>query len=384
MGLFIPRTNITLDTLDLELVTDGECLEAPLHRTRHTLLPEWYPQSGVQLTWPHADTDWAPMLPQVTACYVRLAFAIASREPLLIVHPRPDEVRQLLDEQLPRRATQNITYFACPTDDTWARDHAFLTVIDTSGIRLMDYRFDGWGGKFEATHDNAINRHLFDAGIVGGSYVDCLDFTLEGGSIESDGCGTLLTTSACLLNPNRNSELDKGQIELRLCRDFGADRVLWLDHGALEGDDTDSHIDTLARLCPSGTILYVRCDDPADSHYAELQDMERQLQSFRTTDGQPYRLIPVPLPDAIHDDEGERLPATYANYLVINNAVIYPTYGQRDKDEMAGRQIQLAFPNHEVVGIDCTPLIYQHGSLHCATMQYPKGALRLPTPNPNV
>lgn len=383
MGLFTLPPKTSKEMQDLELIADGERLETPFHRTRHTLLPEWYPQSGVQLTWPHSETDWAPMLPQVTACYVRIAFAIASREPLLIIHPHPDEVRRLLDEQLPRRATQNITYFACPTDDTWARDHAFLTVIDTAGLHLLDYRFDGWGGKFEAARDNAINRNLYDAQLTGGTYVDCLDFTLEGGSIESDGCGTLLTTSACLLNPNRNPQLDKGQIELRLCHDFGADRILWLDHGALEGDDTDSHIDTLARLCPSDTILYVHCDDPSDCHYASLLAMEQQLQSFRTTGGHPYRLIPLPLPDAIHDEQGERLPATYANYLVINNAVLYPTYGQRDKDELACRQIQLAFPNLEVVGIDCTPLIHQHGSLHCATMQYPKGALRL-SPHPSV
>ena len=169
-------------------------------------------------------------------------------------------------------------------------------------------------------------------------------------------------------------------MELRLAEDFGIDRVLWLDHGALAGDDTDSHIDTLARLCPHDTILYVRCDDTADEHYAELRAMEEQLQTFLTREGKPYRLLALPLPDAIYDEDGERLPATYANYLVMNSAVLYPTYNQPEKDRAAKAIIQRAFPTHEIVGIDCTALIVQHGSLHCATMQFPKGVVGSSTP----
>ena len=169
-------------------------------------------------------------------------------------------------------------------------------------------------------------------------------------------------------------------MELRLEEDFGVDRVLWLDHGALAGDDTDSHIDTLARLCPHDTILYVRCDDTADEHYAELRAMEEQLQTFLTREGKPYRLLALPLPDAIYDEDGERLPATYANYLVMNTAVLYPTYNQPEKDHAAKAIIQKAFPTHEIVGIDCTALIVQHGSLHCATMQFPKGVVGSSTP----
>ena len=169
-------------------------------------------------------------------------------------------------------------------------------------------------------------------------------------------------------------------MELRLAEDFGVDRVLWLDHGALAGDDTDSHIDTLARLCPHDTILYVRCDDTADEHHAELQAMEQQLQTFQTREGKPYRLLALPLPDAIYDEDGERLPATYANYLVMNTAVLYPTYNQPEKDHAAKAIIQKAFPTHEIVGIDCTALIVQHGSLHCATMQFPKGVVGSSTP----
>ena len=375
MGLFATLPQPPQNDFDLNALLGEEQTEAPIRRMRRALLAEWFPQSGVQLTWPHAETDWAPMLERVTACYIRLAYEIATRETLLIVHPRPEEVRTLLENRLPRRATDHIRYFACPTNDTWARDHAFLSVVDTAGIELMDYRFNGWGGKFPASLDNAINRRLSDAGVLCGRYVDRLSFELEGGSVESDGCGTLLTTSQCLLNPNRNPQFSKEEIEGRLREDFGAAHVLWLDHGALAGDDTDSHIDTLARLCPHDTILYVRCTDEHDAHYADLQAMERQLQQFRTAEGQPYRLLPLPMPAAIHDSEGQRLPATYANYLVMNSAVLYPTYGQPALDEEAAGIIQKAFPRYDIVGVDCLPLIEQHGSLHCATMQYPKGVL---------
>ena len=375
MGLFSlpPKTPEIYSNLELFKQADG--LETGISRFRRMLAPEWFPQSGIQLTWPHAGTDWNYMLDKVTACYLRLAYEIAVRERLLIVCPDPAEVERLLNEQLPKKATENITYFACPTNDTWARDHAFLSVVDTDGVHLLDYRFNGWGGKFEASLDNAINRRLYEQGAVKGLYTDRLDFELEGGSIESDGMGTLLTTTECLLNPNRNPQLDKTQIELRLREDFGAEHILWLEHGALAGDDTDSHIDTLARLCPQDTILYVKCYRTDDEHYAELQKMEEQLQTFRTHEGKPFRLIALPLPEAIHDEEGQRLPATYANYLVMNRAVLYPTYAQPALDEQARLAIEKAFPGYSVVGIDCRALIYQHGSLHCATMQYPKGVL---------
>ncbi len=344
---------------------------------KRTLAPEWALQSGVQLTWPHAGTDWAYMLSDVTECYLSLAYEIARRETLLIVCPNPDEVQSLLQSRLPQSALRNVRFKQCPTNDTWARDHAFLTVKTDTGLELLDFRFNGWGGKFEASLDNAINRHLVegDAPCLRGKYVDCLDFELEGGSIEVDGLGTLLTTTTCLLNPNRNSQLDRAHIEQLLCDRLGVSRILWLENGALAGDDTDSHVDTLARLCPDNTIVYVQCTDPSDEHYASLQLMEQELQDFRTAQGNPYRLVPVPLPKAIFDEEGQRLPATYANYLVMNDAVLFPTYAQPENDEMARQALQQAFPTREMVPVDCRALIQQHGSLHCATMQYPKGAL---------
>ncbi len=365
--------------LDLDLFHQGDHNEEVIRQHRRTMPAEWFPQSGVQLTWPHSGTDWAYMLDEVTECYLRMAYEIATRETLLIVTPEPDAVRKLLENRLPHRATDHIIYKECPTNDTWARDHAFISVLAPSGPELLDFRFNGWGGKFNATLDNAINRHIHRDGTVKGRYIDQLGFELEGGSIESDGCGTLLTTSTCLLNPNRNPEYTKEQITLKLQDCLGIDRILWLDHGNLAGDDTDAHIDTLARLCPDDTIMYVACDDKSDIHYEELRLMEEQLQTFLTPSGQPFRLVSLPLPDAIYDEDGERLPATYANFLIMNSAVLYPTYGQPAKDEAARRALSKVFSKMDLVGIDCCPLIKQHGSLHCATMQYPKGILSCPS-----
>ena len=349
----------------------------PTVQIKRTLAPEWARQSGVQLTWPHANTDWAYMLPQVTECYLRLAFEIATRETLLIVTPDVEATQALINERLPQRATQNIIYHQCPTNDTWARDHAFLTIMSNTGAELLDFRFNGWGGKFAAQLDNAINKSLVSGTkpLLKGKYIDFLDFELEGGSIEVDGQGTLLTTSECLLNPNRNPQLDKAHKEALLKERLAIDRVLWLDHGYLAGDDTDSHIDTLARLCPNNTIVYVRCTDPTDEHYPALQAMEKQLRTFTTAKGAPYKLIALPMAQAVYDENGERLPATYANYLVMNHAVLYPTYAQPDNDAQAARALRQAFPDRDIVGVDCRALIRQHGSLHCVTMQYPWGVL---------
>ena len=371
-----------------------------IRRKKRTLPAEWAPQSAIQLTWPHAATDWAPMLSRVTECYLKMAFEMASRQPLLIVTPEPENLRLLLKQRLPGNVLENIGIAKAKTDDTWARDHGFITVEDTDGWHLLDFRFNGWGGKFEARNDNAINAALYRQGVLEGHNDDCLDFELEGGSIESDGAGTILTTAACLLNPNRRQaeshqvylngrgakeegeanrryegdavpQVDKAAVEHILQERLGAQHILWLHHGYLAGDDTDSHIDTLARLCPDDTILYVKCDDRSDEHYIELQAMEKELEALRTATGKPFRLIPLPMA-APCVENGERLPATYANFLIMNTAVLVPTYAQ-ESDAVALRRVAEAFPGRDVVGIDCRPLIVQHGSLHCCTMQYPRG-----------
>lgn len=340
---------------------------------RQTFLPaEWYPQSGVQLTWPHRHTDWKDMLEEVQECFLDIAQEISQREKLLIVTPEPQIVRKQICSRV---NMDNVRFLSCQTNDTWARDHGAITLVDAVSPLLLDFCFNGWGMKFPANYDNQITWKAYQADCFHGKYFNLLDFVLEGGSIESDGLGTLLTTSKCLLSPNRNDKLDRSEIEIYLKKRFHLERVLWLDYGYLAGDDTDSHIDTLARFCPEDTIVYVKCTDISDEHYEELEKMEEQLGSFRTLKGQPYRLLPLPLPDKIIVN-GERLPATYANFLVINQAVLYPVYNQSEKDEMAGNILSQAFPNRQIIGIDCCTLIKQHGSLHCVTMQFPQGVLK--------
>jgi len=289
------------------------------------------------------------MLDEITKTYEEMAAAISSRENLLIVTPED-----------------------MATNDTWARDHGFITLVDDKGhARLLDFCFNGWGEKFAAELDNAINRKLYDEGKVQGEYVDCLDFVLEGGSIESDGKGMVFTTTGCLMAPHRNQPMTQAEIEERLKHELHAERIVWINHGSLVGDDTDGHIDTLVRICPDDTLLYMGCDDPADEQYEELRLMEEELRSLRTLEGKSYRLIKLPMPRPVIF-EGERLPATYANFLVINGAVLVPTYNQPDLDAEALRLVGEAFLEREIVGIDCCSIIKQHGSLHCCTMQIPR------------
>lgn len=304
------------------------------------MLAEWEPQSAVQLTWPHKDTDWAPILPEITAVYEEMKREIESRETVIVV----DDI---------------------PHNDTWARDHGFITVEGNGQLILLDFKFNGWGEKFAAELDNDINRQLYEQQLVKGIYESHLDFVLEGGSIESDGKGTIFTTTCCLMAPHRNQPLTQQEIEQQLKEWLGAERIVWINHGSLIGDDTDGHIDTLVRIAPNDTLLYIGADD----EHPDLLLMEQELQQLRTIDGHPYRLLRLPMPRPIYDD-GERLPATYANYLVINGAVLVPTYNQPDLDQEAISTIGKAFPDREIIGIDCRAVIRQHGSLHCCTMQY--------------
>ncbi|WP_305045132.1 agmatine deiminase family protein [Geoalkalibacter sp.] len=333
---------------------------------------EWEEQDAVLLAWPHEHSDWAPVLDRVEPVFTEIACHVSRHERLVIVAPRAEPIHGRLAAA--GADLGRIQVVELPTNDTWARDFGPITIEDQGRPCLLDFGFNGWGLKFAANHDNQVTRGLARLGLFAAVPLRTAGLILEGGSIESDGQGTLLTTSECLLNPNRNPHLDRAGIECELSRLLGVRHFLWLDNGYLAGDDTDSHIDTLARLAPGDTILYVRCDDEKDEHFAALNTMRGELESFRTPAGTPYRLLPLPWPRAHHDEDGQRLPATYANFLVINGAVLVPTYGD-PRDEEALAVVGQAFPERAIIGIDCSALILQHGSLHCVTMQLPKGVL---------
>ncbi len=334
---------------------------------------EWEPQAGVMLTWPHADSDWRNLLPRVEPVFLRIATEIARRESLLV--NGSDEqtlarIRSHLNQQgIPE---QRLITTIVPSDDSWARDHGPLTRLRNGRPELLDFRFNGWGGKYPAERDNAITRHLARAGVFGQTAVKAVDMVLEGGSIDSDGAGTLLTTRRCLLHPGRNPRVKADSLEQCLHSLLGAKRVLWLENAALEGDDTDGHIDMLARFVTPEHIVYQQCDKPGYPAFASLQAMETELQALRTASGKPYRLTPLPWPSSQYNDAGVRLPASYANFLLINDAVLMPAY-EDPRDAQAAAQLQQCFPDRELVQIPCLPLIQQFGSLHCVTMQFPAG-----------
>ena len=333
---------------------------------------EWEPQSGVLLTWPHHHSDWSPVVAQVEPVYVAMTHAIARRQRTIVLCY--DDAHRLHVEAMVRDTTGNVACVAVATNDTWIRDYGPITVYAGAAPRLLDFRFNAWGGKFPHELDDRANTGLQCAGLLGTAPLMHVDMVLEGGSIECDGAGTVLTTARCLLSARRNPGLDRDAITLQLQRWLGVRRVLWLEHGGLAGDDNDGHIDILARFCDPHTIAYTRCDDPHDENYPELAAMEDELRRLRTMSGVPYRLVPLPWPAPRFGPDGRRLPAPYANFLVVNGAVLLPVYGD-GADDGARRTLERCFPGREVVPIDCSALIGQGGSLHCATMQLPRGVL---------
>ncbi len=323
---------------------------------------EWEKQRAIMMTFPHKKSDWADDLKGALVPFIRIAQAIAYSEPVYIICNNQEEISDLFC------STRNMSFIEIPSNDTWTRDYGYISIFENNEIKLLDFTFDGWGGKFEATLDNSLNKILHKKGYLGTTPLESIDFVLEGGSIETDGAGTILTTSACLCNPNRNGGLSKIEVEERLKEYLGTQKILWLDHGYLAGDDTDSHIDTLARFVSLDTIVYVQCEDKEDEHYEELLKMEKQLQSFKSIKGKAYNLIPLPMPKAKYNQQGDRLPATYANFLISNGALIYPSYGVLE-DKKAHEIFKKLFVDREIIPIECSKLIEQGGSLHCSTMQ---------------
>jgi agmatine deiminase len=340
------------------------------------LIPEFAPQSGVILTWPHGASDWRARLAAIEPVYLDIVRAIVRYEPVLLIcfdEGHVCHVRQLLSDF--SIDSSRIQLVAVPTNDTWVRDYGPLSIQGEQQAILTSFVFDGWGGKYTSDLDNAASAALVAAGVFDVPGLQQPGFTLEGGAIETDGCGTLLTTSRCLLNAGRNPTTDRPTLEYKLQALLGIDRILWLDHGFVRGDDTDGHVDMLARFCTPHDIAYLKCTDPGDEHYDGLAAMERQLQDFCAFDGAPYDLHALPLPGPVFSAGGKRLPASYANFLIINNAVLLPVYND-PADETARAVLMRCFPGRDIVPVNCLPLIEQSGSLHCASMQLADGILR--------
>ena len=331
---------------------------------------EWEPQSAVLLAWPHAGTDWAARLAEVEETYIALVAAIA-RFQRVVVCVADDDIETYAEMRLRsnRVDMERVRFATVPYDDTWLRDSGPVTLRDADRFTLLDFRFTGWGGKFEAGDDDRLVERLDAEGLFHHAERRPIDFALEGGAIDTDGAGTLLTTWQCL--HERHPQAERGELAAKLREWLRQDRVLWLEHGYLEGDDTDAHVDTLARFAPGDAIVFQACDDESDSHHGELQAMAGEIAALRTREGRPYRLFPLPWPRPILDD-GRRLAASYANFLIVNGAVLMPAYGG-DVDGRAAVVLAGAFPDREIVQVPCRPLIWQNGSLHCLTMQLPEG-----------
>lgn len=336
---------------------------------------EWHEQDAILLTWPHANTDWVEQLDEVLKVYFEIAQAILIDQSLIISCEDSILLNAARDrlEPISKANNQKLFCYQVPADDTWSRDHGPITVYKNGKATLLDFTFNAWGDKFSSSKDNLITSRLWKQNAFPRAVHEDVDMILEGGSVESDGLGTLLTTSTCLLTDTRNAALDKSSIADQLKKILGVKQVLWLDHGYLSGDDTDAHIDTLARFCNPSKICYVKCEDEHDEHFASLQAMELELKALRNLSGNPYELVALPMADALYDGD-KRLPATYANFLITNHAILLPTYGvPQDKDAIS--ILETCFPEREIRPINCCALIKQHGSLHCISMQLPKGVL---------
>lgn len=333
---------------------------------------EWEPQSAILIAWPNAGTDWADRLAEVEDTYVALVAAITRFQPVVVC--AADEDLQTYAEARLRSARVDmarVRFVPAEYDDTWVRDSGPITLRTGDSFKLLDFRFTGWGGKFEASRDDRLVGELSGMDLFRNYFVKSIDFALEGGAIETDGQRTLLSTWRCL--HQRHPQATREEITAQLADWLEQDRILWLDHGYLEGDDTDAHIDTLARFADTDAIVFQACDEPTDSHYAELAAMAREIAALRTVDGKPYRLFPLPWAQPVLD-EGRRLAASYANFLIVNGAVLIPAYGD-PADQRAAAVLADAFPGREIVPVPCRALIWQNGSLHCITMQLPQGLL---------
>ncbi|NRB52166.1 MAG: agmatine deiminase family protein [Saprospiraceae bacterium] len=332
---------------------------------------EWETQSAIQFTWPNENMDWGQDAIAVQERIHECIALITEDQSVIVAGQNVDSIRQELSD-IP---SERLHIVEVTSNDVWARDNGPITVQYQGKLVLLDFQFNGWGKKYPAELDNQVTKHLYQSGLFGQIERRELSLVLEGGAIESDGMGTLIGSTDCLLDKNRNPHADWNEMLAQLKNQLGVSRVLTLPSGQLAGDDTDGHIDTIARFCTTSTIAYVQCNDPKDEHLEFLQSVERELKQWRTLAGQAYNLLPLPLPDpCFHPEDGHRLPATYANFIISNRYVIVPTY-QQEKDRLAIDRLAQVFSNRQVVGVDALPIIKQHGSLHCLCMQFPEGVI---------
>ena len=336
------------------------------------LLPEWAEQDAVLLAWPHENTDWAANLAQIELVYLEIIAAITRFERVVLLVDSAsllDRVKQkLVNAEI---ETSRIVFIITTYNDTWLRDTGPLSVQTNNKTVLYDFRFNGWGGKYDASDDDLICKRISQSDYFSDKSFISHDIFLEGGSIDTNGIDSLLTTRQCLLSETRNPDMLESDYEILFSRIFGSRQVHWIENSMLIGDDTDGHIDMLARFCDEKTIAYTSCNDREDPHFESLQRMEEELRSFKTIDRQSYKLAPLPLPEAKLNINGKRLPASYANFLIINNAVLVPTYAD-DNDVIAIKVLSHCFPDRAIIGINALPIIEQFGSLHCLTMQLSK------------
>ncbi len=344
-------------------MSDDFCLK-PLSDYR--MPAEWAPHQATWISWPHKRESWPGKFETVEPVMVRAVEALARSETVRINVLGPEHERHV--QGLLAGIAAPIVYHRFPTNDAWCRDHGAIFVVrrDRPALAALDFEFNAWGGKYlPCDLDNAIPRQMAEA-----LDVPCLPMgmVLEGGSIEVNGAGLLLTTEQCLLNPNRNPGLGRVQIEARLRAALGVERVLWLGEG-IAGDDTDGHVDDLTRFVAEDTVVTAVEADPDDENYVPLHENLQRLASVRLADGRPLRVIHLPMPRPLYC-EGTRLPASYANFYIGNRVVLLPCFDDRN-DAVAIEVLRGCFPDREIVTIDCTDLVWGLGAFHCLTQQVP-------------
>ncbi len=333
---------------------------------------EWEPHRGTWLSWPHKTASWPGKYGPIPRIFARMVRYLADREEVHINVAGPameQEVRRILADAA--AGSSRVFFHHYPTNDAWVRDHGPIYIQRERDGRseqaIVDWDYNAWGGKYPPFDlDDVIPTRI---GKEFGLPVHSPGIVLEGGSIDVNGSGTLLTTEACLLNPNRNPQLDRAAIEDYLRAYLGVRHILWLGEG-IAGDDTDGHVDDLTRFVGPTTVVTAVEYDPADENYEPLQENLERLRGMTDEDGRPLTVVPLPMPPALHHD-GQRLPASYANFYIANGLVLLPAYDP-ERDAEAAAILTRLLPDREVVPIDCTDLVWGLGAFHCVTQQWPE------------